>query len=471
MVRVICPFCLKTHDFEASLACPEKPYSVPRPYVRDYDKIRPLWLLTVGFPQHGKTTYLAALTLMLRNLADVWPGVFYRALDNHTTEEIRKIYRDATEGKPSGKTPLPDERQDLPPRPLLFNVHNLPEAGSRCLIMYDVAGQVYNNQEVVQNYVAALRQVTTIWFLVSLTDLEDKQNDKSIVELFNAYLSGMEGLNTGLQERNLIVVYTKADEVQFPPAIFNYIGSDPLQWLTVRDSDTPQIPEVSFPEYVAQMRSVSDKLREYTQRRVKEGSAFITMVEEMGMNLVFCGVSALGQSPDNKSGRLQENATRNRVLDPFLWAVALDMPTTSRTISLILDASPTSQPVYEGTLVATMTDILDNHGEVTTYYLGQQMAASIPGQLPPSSAPITGRTRLIGPILQTTSPLTRLLVVVAGPILDLEDFYDSPWRNRLMIVSMGEENLSSWPHQFIYRPGMDVRIFTTRLLSLFEEKI
>lgn len=470
MARVICPFCLKTHDFETSLECPEKSYIVPSSYIRDYDKIRPLWLLTVGFPRHGKTTYLAALTLMLQNMDVVWPKVFYRSLDNDTTNEIRKIYRDATEGTLAAKTRHPDEQKDLPPRPLLFNVHNLPDAGSRCLIMYDMAGQVWDNQEKVKDYVAALKQVTTTWFLIALNDLEDKQNDKTIVQLFNAYLSGMEDLHIDLKGRNLIVVYTKADVISFPTGIKDYIATDPFQWLTLRDAETPEIPKFSFQAYVAQMRSISDQLREYTQRRVKGGGAFINMVEENKMNLVFCATSALGQSPDHSSGKLQEDAPRYRVLDPFLWAVALDMPTSNRAIGLLLDASSTSQPVYAGALVAPMADILDDHGEVTTYYLGQQMAASIPGQPPPASAPATPRPQLIGPILQAMSPLSRLMVVTTGPILDLEDFYDSPWRNRLVILSLGEENLSQWPHQFVYRPGTDIRIFTTRLLSLFEEK-
>lgn len=471
MARVICPFCLKTHDFEASLACPEKPYTVPNSYVRDYDKVRPLWLITVGFPRHGKTTYLAALTLMLENMDVVWPTVYYRSLDQDTTEEIRKIRRDAMAGTLADPTAHPAEYGNLPPRPLLFNVHNLPDAGSRCLVMYDVAGQVYNDQEKVKDYVAALKQVSTTWFLVALNDLEDKKNDKTIVELFNAYLSGMEDFHIDLKGRNLIVVYTKADVIPFPAGIQEYIGADPFQWLTLRDAEAPQLPQFSLQTYVAQMKEISDQLRDYTRRRVKGGGAFINMVAEKGMNLVFCATSALGQSPDYSSGKLQEDASRYRVLDPFLWAVALDMPTATRTIGLLLDASPTSQPVYAGTLIATMSEILDNHGEVTTYYLGQQMAASIPGQPPPASAPVIARARLIGPLLQTLSPLARLLVIVTGPILDLEDFYDSPWRNRLVLVTMDEANLSAWPHHFVYRPGTDVRIFTTRLLSLFEEKI
>lgn len=470
MARVICPFCLKAHDFEASLECPEKHYIVPSSYVRDYDKIRPLWLLTVGFPRHGKTTYLAALTLMLQHMDVVWPKVFYRSLDTDTTNEIRKIYRDATEGNLVDRTPHPDERHALPPRPLLFNVHNLPDAGSRCLIMYDMAGQVWNNQEKVKDYVEALKQVTTTWFLIALNDLEDKQNDKTISQLFNAYLSGMEDFHIDLEGRNLIVVYTKADVISFPTSIKDYIGSDPFQWLTLRDAETPEITQFSFQDYVAKMRSISDQLREYTQRRVKGGGAFINMVEENKMNLVFCATSALGQSPDHGSGKLQEDAPRFRVLDPFLWAVALDMPPTSRSISLVLDASPTSQPVYATPLVKSLADILNNHGEVTTYYLGQRMAASIPGQPPPATAPAIPRPRLIGPILQQAAPEARLLVVITGPILDLEDFYDSPWLNRLVLLSFGEEKLSQWPHQFVYRPGTDIRIFTTRLLSLFEEK-
>jgi hypothetical protein len=409
--------------------------------------------------------------LTLKNMADVWPAFFYRNLDNYTTEESRKIEYDAMHGKLVEKTLHPDDQKQLPPRPLLFSVEDLPEVGSRCLVMYDLAGQVWTNQESVQDYAVALRQVTTTWLMVAVKDLESKDNDKTINELFNAYRSAMEAFRIDLRGLNLIVVYTKADEAQFPSDIHSYLGNDPFQWLTLRDPDKPEMPEFSFQTYMAEMQLISDQLREYTRRRVQGGRAFITMVEKCGMNLVFCATSALGESPNKELRRLQTNATRNRVLDPFLWAVALDTQREPPSISLILDASPLSQPVYAGSLIAAMSDILDNHGEVTTYYLGQQMAASIPGQPPPTSAPATARARLIGPILQATSPLARLLVVVTGPILDLDDFYDSPWRNRLVIVTLDEAYLSASPHHFVYRPGTDVRIFTTRLLSLFEEKM
>lgn len=73
MPRVTCPFCLQHHDTGStpSFICPKYQESIPAPYIREHDTTTPLWLVTVGFSKHGKTTYLAALTLTLRHMSSV----------------------------------------------------------------------------------------------------------------------------------------------------------------------------------------------------------------------------------------------------------------------------------------------------------------------------------------------------------------------------------------------------------------
>src|SRR5207253_1397931 len=142
MARVTCPFCLKPHDFSVSHGCTTYPNEViPDEYISEYDRVQPLWLLTVGFKQHGKTTYLAALKL-----------------------------------------------------------------------------------------------VSTTWFLISLRDLENDEKGRAITDLFNVYRSGMRKLQADLKGRTLIVIYTKADQVAFTPEIEEYLASDPYQGLTLPDA-------------------------------------------------------------------------------------------------------------------------------------------------------------------------------------------------------------------------------------------
>jgi hypothetical protein len=464
MARVVCPFCLKPHDFMSSLVCPNYQEAVPAVYVRDYDIVPPLWLVTIGFTQHGKTTYLAALTLMLEAIPTVWRGVHYRPLDQYTTDRIREMRREATLGKLPGATP----KQELS-RPLLFNVHSLPQSGSRCLVMYDVSGEIYNSLDEVQDYVPSIKQVNTTWFLVSLPDLLDDQEGKTVTDLFNVYLSGMENLRVDLSGRNLIVVYTKGDEAVFPRAFRDYLRADPFKGLTREDVHIPDFEDFSLHDYVGEMKGISDRLEDYTRDHIRGGAAFINMVKANGMNLVFCLTSSLGESPD-PDNRLRVDAFRYRVLDPFLWAITLEKPISPELIGLVVDASQGSRPAYDEGLLPAVWERLSDYGELTTYHLGQTSPASYPGQRPPESPPRLARQRLIGPILEQASPDTRFIILATGPIVDLADFYNSPWRDRVLLVMVEENHQQEWPNTIIYRPGDAPAVLVDRLLRLRERR-
>ena len=460
MARVICPFCLKPHDFMSSLVCPTYQEPVPAAYVRDYDKVPPLWLVTIGFTQHGKTTYLAALMLMLESIGNVWGGVYYRHLDQYTVDTIQQWRREAMFGE------LPPAGSKAVPRPILSNIYHIPESGSRCLVMYDVAGEIYNSLSEVQEYVTSIKQVNTTWFLVSLPDLLSDQEGKTITDLFNVYLSGMENLRLDLSGRNLIVIYTKGDVAVFPREFKDYLRTDPFQGLTRKDANIPDSQDFSLQDYIQEMKCISSQLEEYTRKQVKGGAPFINMVKASGMNLVFCVTSALGESPDSTSNRLRVDAFRHRVLDPFLWAITLERPTSPRLIGLVVDASQESHLVYDEALLPVVWERLSDYGELTTYYLGQTSPASQPGQRPPKSPPSLVHQRLIGPILEQASPDTRFMVLATGSITDLADFYNSPWRDRVLLVMVEEDHQQDWPNTIVFHPGDAPMVLVDALLRL-----
>lgn len=102
-----CPFCLRKHDYAKSRFCPnvkscinpEQSEEIPDLYISQHSQVPPLWLLTVGFSRHGKTCYIAALTLMLENLYRVWPDATWFPLDDYTRDIIRDTRRQAIEGR------------------------------------------------------------------------------------------------------------------------------------------------------------------------------------------------------------------------------------------------------------------------------------------------------------------------------------------------------------------------------------
>jgi len=425
--------------------------------------------VTIGFSQHGKTTYLAALTLMLEELSKVWENVYYVPLDQSTTEKIREMRREAAEGKLPAPTQMHDEPrlQDLP-RPLLLDICDMPRFGSRCLVMHDVAGEVYVSLDKVNEYVPAIKQANTIWFLVSLPDLKEDKDGKTITELFNAYRSGMESLRIDLRGRNLIVVYTKGDALDRPADVDEYLMGDPLKGLRRKGMDPSEFQNLSLDDYLEKMGNISRRLETYTKQEVPGGTTFISMVKAKGMNLAFCITSALGEGAEKGSGQLlHADGFRYRVLDPFFWALTLEKDTGSKNFGLVLDASSKSAGVYGEALPTAVWERLSDYGEITTYFLGKATPASQPGQRPPEAAPRVARLRLLAPILEQAPPDMRFLVISSGRIIDLADCLDSPWRDRIVLVTVGEDyEEEDWPHVAVHRAGDDPAALVEYLFRL-----
>ncbi len=461
MTRIICPYCLKAQSLLSEGNCNACNQEIPGTYISEYKNVPPLWLVTMGFTRHGKTTYLAALTLVLEKMSRVWRGTFSLALNQYTIDKIREMRREVTSGQLADTTP-----KSLP-IPMLYSTYSIPEYGSRCLVMYDVAGEMFDVISDVQENVASIKQVNSIWFFVSIKDVEKDEQGRSITELFQVYLFGvMRKLNINLEGRNLIVIYTKGDQLIREDRIEEYLTSDPLATLTSRQHRSSKI-EFSLTEYIQDMQTMSDWLEEYTFDYVENGAAFISMVKANKMNLIFSVTSALGQSPDGDSKQMIEDAVRYRVLDPFLWAIISDKSVETRHFGLLVDTSSQSQEqLYNSRAVATIWETLSDHGDISIYHLGQQQPASKPGQVPPTSTLYPPQARLLGPILEKLHPNTRLIVMTTSPIIDLLDFHNTVWRDRLLLVVTDENNRQNWPHKITYRGDDDVHLIIETLLRL-----
>ena len=96
---MLCPFCLTQVRFKQArpvgmpafiYLCPSCNEQVPALYAQDYRKYPPVVTSAVGFRQHGKTVYFAALfyTLKKLTLAQDWPEFFTMSLDEDSLETI-----------------------------------------------------------------------------------------------------------------------------------------------------------------------------------------------------------------------------------------------------------------------------------------------------------------------------------------------------------------------------------------------
>jgi hypothetical protein len=449
-----CPYC--THSLTTAVAqCPSCERDLPKNYLQICQQAPPLWLVTAGFSGHGKTTYLSALTLKLENLGRKLSGTYHDYFDEYTHEVIKEKRREAQ----TGEQPPPSAVTE--PRPLYISLYQLPSNLNRTLVMYDVAGEVFTSLMAFQSYVQALPEVQTIWMQVSLSDLEEDAEGNTLPSLFQSYQAALLEHGAELRNHTVIVIYTKADTVQgFPGEVWDYLTNDPFLDL-LSDDPVERLTGFSLSEYVQGMQRLSKVLERYTDQHVSGGTAFINMIRGKGMQLHFCAVSALGQSPDPGLNRVLSQTSSHRVLDPFFWTLWLSAPSEKRVevetpgeVMLVLDASPESKALYEQQLAQPLWEALKERGyPAKTYYLGRSRVVSHQGQPPPTEPARRPLQRLIGPILEQ-SPSGRAVVVTAGAIRDLADFRPTDWKGRLVLVTTDDEvEESNWPLTFHYRVG------------------
>ncbi len=452
MNAIKCPLC--THILTTPLQqCPACDRPLPRGFYEQCRNAPPIWLMTGGFPKHGKTTYLSALILKLENLGQVLPGAYHLCRDGYTNDAIRQMRRETQLGDQPPATPRGATQ------PLVISIHHLPEQTDRTIVMYDVPGEIFHSLEEIPDYVPGLSEIQTIWMLVSLSELNANADGYSLPGLFHAYFTALDQKKVDLTKLSVVVVYTKADMVEnFPAAVSEYLLSDPYR-RSVGGADADKGRGFAMSAYLQEMERISQVLEEFTDRNVKGGNAFVNMGRHLGMKLKFSAVSALGQAPDQEYNRLQSEAEPARVLDPFLWSLWLSRPadTVKRAqddqLLLLLDSGGAAQPLYDEGLALALWNELKLRGfPARVHYLGQSKAVSHPGQTPPARPAQRPRHRLIGPILEQSQG-TRAVVLTTGPISDLADFRSGVWRHSLFLVTTEEDDAADWPLTFHYRSG------------------
>lgn len=460
MTRVKCPFCASSHGTEVE--CFKTGETIPRSFIRNAHKVKPLWLLTAGFTRHGKSTFIGMQTLHLATMCSVLPGMFYRHSDDPTKKAIQKMRQNAINGEQVERTQI-----DGPNRPLLFNIHNIPGFGSRALVLYDLPGQLFDSFEMTQEHGSIFKQVSTLWFVVSLTDLQHDDSGRTITDLFDVYVNGMERIGVDLSDWTLIVIYTKADKCRSlmdnDEYLQDYLADCPMKAIQT-EPDSAEVWDLEA--YIAEMEEISRHLEIFTRKHVPDGIPFIQMVKSMDMNLVFSINTALGANPD-ENGKMATMPEPKRVIDPFLWALKLNIPQCPSKINLIIDMG-LLQNAEAQQVILQFWEVLTEIGDVYTFQLGLKRPLAGPDKEPTLRKTKTSTSPLIGPVLDAHGGEGISLILIKRMPLDLSDFKTSYWNNRVLYINAASEE-SWWPNEVAWLSGKDFDQISQMAIDMLKE--
>lgn len=310
---MLCPFCLADVRFELERVyfCPDCNEQVPPMYVRGYEDYPPLVVSAVGLRGHGKTVYFASLFYLLKEsaLPGFWqPNFFTLGLSDQDLETVHRNARMLKDGQLPGSTPMNF------PRPTMLRVAGIPlwqEQRNCTLVFYDTSGEAFERASELVKYGRFVRRAQMVMLLISLPDLPDPPH--RMQTLLNTYVIGIEDLGGNTREQDLMVVYTKSDEMG------GRLSSSP--WNTMRTylANGSANSLASVRGYQHRMYEVSNWLYDFTRKELK-ADEFVNLAQTSFRSVGFSIVSALGTAPED--GQMPVKVEPLRVLDPVLWMIA-----------------------------------------------------------------------------------------------------------------------------------------------------
>ncbi|GCE08127.1 hypothetical protein [Dictyobacter aurantiacus] len=455
---IMCPYCLTMQEPQQTNLCNNADCGekLPPKYVECARNGNVMCLGTFGLPSHGKTALLSSLMQSAQGVAKIALGSYVRPLDDATQKKLAEW----SARYKSGNVKLPATQPSTQPKPLLIMNNKFLIANSTTMVAYDLAGEVLDKAGSQPEYVRALHQVNTIWCVVSLDDLVNKNEaGYSLDSLFTIYLDAMSELHIPIRDKNILVVYTKADILlgmrpglePLPFDVVDYLSADPYDQL--REKRGSELPALDEDAYFAKMCEISDILRDYTIEFVDGGGAFVNMVQDAGAQVYFTINSAYGSNMDASDTVLNIQVRAIRVLDALIWAIKLDRPRAAeQEVALIVPATIGSTGLASQETIVRFYDELSAHGGyVATYYPGQ-IEPAFPLGISPQGIQSSYHLALIGPILDNLKPGTAVVLLVNDTLpLDFVDLFSTHWMERVLLVVARRELVATWlPHRRIF---------------------
>lgn len=317
--QMICPYCLA--DIRNSRRplerCPRADckQDFPRSYIEKYQQHPPFFVQVFGWTGVGKTVFLAALSLMLRRMANAWPHYTCTAITDPSQGQLQALEEDFwAKGQMPPATQL--GRQDT----FMLLLERMPLWGGRTLVIRDCAGEIFDTMQIPVDQAPYLLHVPTTFMCISLPDLAHTAG-RSMDMLLTNYIETLlrHQVNFTTEQRSLVVVLTKADAISGLPIHFqHYVTTDPL-WEAVQTGH--RLDDGAMVEYLETMGRMSDALGEWIQRDAA-GRNFVRLAASHHITLRYALISSTGR-PISVDTPLVASLTQRRVLDPYFWALEL----------------------------------------------------------------------------------------------------------------------------------------------------
>lgn len=447
MARIVCPYCIKGQELTSTNnTCDNCNRNVPSKFIQHAMQQLPLWMVTIGAPSVGKSTYVSSLAITMKHMGKVSRGAVMNGYDEHTVNKIRTVNIDAEQGNKAPKT-----NRDASTHPLLLEVPNFMGNQQNPMVIYDYAGEIFDMEITkVSEFAPAIAEANTIWNFISLSDLEGNASGRGISDSFHYYLQGMEQIGASPRNRDILIILTKADKLQnsVPENVGRYLATDPYFAVQAMSRTSAQEHQFDPIEYYEQMLQISEELMDYCYD--KDGYQLITMAEQNEMNIRFAITSAIGGDPIN--GKVQD-PRRFRVLDPLVFAIKGNKgPVLGNQVVLIVDTTEDGMTsIQNRKLHVDLHQALSGlNMDVETYYLGDCTRHHATGQVPATTS-LRPRLPFIGPLLDRIPATARAMVLTSSEIVDLADYWDTTWRERLYLLTTRELQ-TEWSYKAQFTP-------------------
>jgi hypothetical protein len=316
-----CPYCLQKipSGLSSSQHCKHCDHEISAIYVRDAHTLPACSIEVFGWPGHGKTVYLYALTWVLDRIALSWKHFTYTCTPG--TEVSRRRLKDVREAQRTGTMPAttPLGADEV----YLLLLKGLARWNHRSLMIRDCSGEAFEGFRFDAHSLKYFKDAPFTMMFLSLPDLEE-DFAASMDMLLVSYLETLLDQQIPETKKHLIVVLSKGDEIRDLPAkLRSYLLDDPVAALIGPIGSSMGEVERKFDEralnaYLEGMEMASTAIQEWLLES-GWGTQFIQHIRRSGLTVRYCLVSSTG-APMAKDQSLEIVWAPKRVLDPLFWA-------------------------------------------------------------------------------------------------------------------------------------------------------